>query len=92
MHIGTRLSLHTMVAYFPGDRASGILLSYVTVSDVISHNAIAVYAILKKIIPIIKEDYPVNKKPHYLTDSPTSQYRNKTIFQVIVDHETDFGM
>lgn len=86
------VSLHTMVAYFPGDRASGILLSYVTVSDVISHNAIAVYAILKKIIPIIKEDYPVNKKPHYLTDSPTSQYRNKTIFQVLVDHETDFGM
>lgn len=43
-------------------------------------------------ILIIKEDYPVTKKIHYLTDSPTSQYRNKTIFQVLVDHETDFGM
>lgn len=86
------VSLHTMVAYFPGDRAPRNLQSYVAVSDVISHNATAVYAILKKIIPIIKEDYPVTKKIHYLTDSPTSRYRNKTIFQVLVDHETDFGM
>lgn len=86
------VSLHTMVAYFPGDRAPRNLQSYVAVSDVISHNATAVYDILKKIIPIIKEDYPVTKKIHYLTDSLTSQYRNKTIFQVLVDHETDFGM
>lgn len=86
------VSLHTMVAYFSEDRAPRNLQSYVAVSDVISHNATAVYAILKKIIPIIKEDYPVTKKIHYLTDSPTSQYRNKTIFQVLVDHETDFGM
>lgn len=86
------VSLHTMVAYFPEDRAPRNLQSYVAVSDVISHNATAVYAILKKIIPIIKEDYPVTKKIHYLTDSPPSQYRNKTIFQVLVDHETDFGM
>lgn len=86
------VSLHTMVAYFPGDRAPRNLQSYVAVSDVISHNATAVYDILKKIIPIIKEDYPVTKKIHYLTDLLTSQYRNKTIFQVLVDHETDFGM
>lgn len=84
------VSLHTMVAYFPG--APRNLQSYVAVSNVISHNATAVYDILKKIIPIIKEDYPVTKKIHYLTDSLTSQYRNKTIFQVLVDHETDFGM
>lgn len=86
------VSLHTMVAYFPGDRAPRNLQSYVAVSDVISHNATAVYDILKKIMPIIKEDYPVTKKIHYLTDLLTSQYRNKTIFQVLVDHETDFGM
>lgn len=88
------VSLHTMVAYFPGDRAPRILQSYVTVSDVISHNAIAVYVILKKIIPIIKEDYSVNKKPHYLTDSPTSQYRTKQFFKFLltIKHETDFGM
>lgn len=86
------VNIHTMVAYFPGDRAPRNLQSYVAVSDVISHNATAVYDILKKIIPIIKEDYPVTKKIHYLTDLLTSQYRNKTIFQVLVDHETDFGM
>lgn len=75
------VSLCTMVAYFPGDRAPRNLQSYVAVSDVISHNATAVYDILKKIIPIIKEDYPVTKK-----------IQLKTIFQVLVDHETDFRM
>jgi hypothetical protein len=31
-------------------------------------------------------------KIHYLTDSPTSQYRNKTIFKVLTDHNDHFGV
>lgn len=85
------VSLHTMVAYFPGDRIQRSLQCYVAVSDVLSHNATAVFTILKKVLPIIKEDYPLVRKIHYLTDSPTSQYRNKTIFQLLIDHEMEFG-
>ena len=55
------------------------LQSYVAVSDALSHNATAVYTILRKVIPMIKEQYPELRKVHYLTDSPTSQYRNKTV-------------
>ena len=29
---------------------------------------------------------------YYWTDSPTSQYRNKTIFQLIANHEKLFGI
>lgn len=71
------VSLHTMVAYFP-DSIGKSLQSYVAVSDVLSHNATSVYTILHKVFPKIKEDYPGLLKIHYLTDSPTSQYRNKT--------------
>lgn len=50
---------------------------------------LAVYGILKKVLPIIKEDNTAIKKIHYLTDSLTSQYTNITIF-VLVDHDTAF--
>ena len=45
---------------------------------------------LKKLIPINKEEYPDLRTVHYLTDSPTSQYRNKTIFQLVCSHEEEF--
>ncbi|KAK3104833.1 hypothetical protein FSP39_011252 [Pinctada imbricata] len=82
------VSLHTMVVYFP----NGDVKSVVGVSDVLSHNATAVITILHKIIPQIKNDYPQLRKIHYLTDSPTSQYRNKTIFQFILEHGDEFGV
>lgn len=83
--------LHTMVVYFPGSHTKK-LQSIVAVSDLIHHNATAVHTILKKIIPIIKADYPTLSTIHYLSDSPTSQYRNRYIFQILVHHEQEFGI
>lgn len=85
------ISLHTMVVYYPTGTDNKIQ-SYVAASDVLSHNATAVYTILKKMIAIMKEDNPNLKRIHYLSDSPTSQYRNKTIFQFIAMHDQEFGM
>lgn len=85
------VSLHTMVAYFPQQHDQR-LQSYVAVSDVLSHNATVVYTILKNLIPQLKTEYPAMSKIHYLTDSPTSQYRNKTIFKLLTDHNDDFGV
>jgi DNA-binding transcriptional regulator GbsR (MarR family) len=85
------VSLLTMVAYFP-QQLDQRLQSYVAVSDVLSHNATVVYTILKKLIPQLKTVYPAMSKIHYLTDSPTSQYRNKTIFKVLTDHNDHFGV
>jgi len=59
---------------------------------VIFHNASAVYAILLKLIPQLKEECKDLKTIHYLTDSPTSQYRNRTIFQFIAQHQDEFGI
>ena len=85
------VSLHTMVAYFPDGNVKTIQ-SYVAISNVQTHNATAVYCILQKVMPLLKEECPNLVRIHYLTDSPTSQYRNKTIFQVLCDHEEDFGI
>ena len=39
----------------------------------------------------MKNEYPGLEMVHYLTDSPTSQYRNKTIFNLVCEHETVVG-
>ncbi|KAL3862597.1 hypothetical protein ACJMK2_008554 [Sinanodonta woodiana] len=67
------------------------LQSFVGSSDVLCHNATVVYTILKKLIPMLQSTYPSIKTIHYLTNSPTSQYRNKTIFKILADHNEDFG-
>ena len=80
-----------MVVYFPKSQGQR-LQSFVGVSDVLCHNATVVYTILKKLIPMLQSTYPSIKTIHYLTDSPTSQYRNKTIFKILADHNEDFGI
>lgn len=55
-----------------------------------SHNATSVYTILRKFIPTLQNENPNLKTVHYLCDSPTSQYRNKTILQFIANREAEF--
>ena len=81
------ISLHTMVVYSESE-----VQSYVAISDVLTHNASVVYCIIQKFVPLLKEKYPDLKKIHYLTDSPTSQYRNKTVFEILCHHNSDFGV
>ncbi|XP_069139329.1 uncharacterized protein [Argopecten irradians] len=86
------VSLHTMVVYYRPDEDERGMQSYVAISDVLSHNAVSVYAVLLKLIPHIKGLVPNLSTIHYLTDSPTSQYRNKTIFRLISMHKDEFGV
>ena len=85
------VSLHTMVAYLPSncDKTKQCL---VAASGSLQHNAAAVCCILQKCVPLLKEEVPNLKCIHYLTDSPTSQYRNKTVFQFLCDHQEEFGV
>ncbi|KAL3842294.1 hypothetical protein ACJMK2_020324 [Sinanodonta woodiana] len=85
------VSLHTMAVYFPKSQGQR-LQSFVGVSDVLCHNATVVYTILKKLVPMLQSTYPSIKTIHYLTNSPRSQYRNKTIFKILADHNEDFGI
>ena len=52
----------------------------------------SVYTILKKLISELKMLVPDIRRIHYLTDSPTSQYRNKSIFRLILTHKEEFGV
>ena len=82
------VTLHTSVVYYPDESHK----SYVAISDEMGHNASTVHAILKKLITLLKNENKNLNLIHYLTDSPTSQYRNKTIFQLISHHYEEFGL
>jgi hypothetical protein len=85
------ISLHTTVAYFPESEENPVQ-SYVAIPDNLGYNEIVVYYILQKVVPLLKSHFSALKKLHYLTNSPSSQYRNKTIFHLVCDHEEEFGI
>ena len=62
------------------------------VSNESRHDAIFVYKLIGKLVPLLKEIFPNLEMVHYRTDSPTSQYRNCTIFQIISCHKEYFDI
>jgi len=54
-----------------------------TLSECLDHGPAAVWAHLQPIFQFIKRTVPQITIVHFLTDSPTTQYRNKTIFFLI---------
>ena len=66
--------------------------SFVFISNESRHDAIFVYTLVGKLVPLLKEVVPDLEMVHYWTDSPTSQYRNHTIFKIISCHKEYFGV
>ena len=82
------VAIHTGVMYYNCNSHQNI----VTISDDLTHNTTSVYAIIKKMMPEVRKLVPNLSKVYYLSDSPTSQYRNKTIFQIVSYYKEDFGV
>lgn len=85
-HFGSsriQITLHTSVIYFLDE--DGILKhqSFCTVSDCCRHDVSAVWAHIIPILEYIVKICPFLHSIHFLSDSPSSQYRNKKIFHVI---------
>jgi hypothetical protein len=50
------------------------------------------YLTLLPEVSLFKKEHPNLQAIHYLSDSPTSQYRNKTMFQFVSMHEEEFAI
>ena len=90
-----QVTLHPVVFYYKSNDGSQEIQhkSCIIISDCMVHNASTVVAFIKEvIIQKVKEICPDVNFLHYWSDSPTSQYRNKTIFYVIAHHKKLFGM
>ena len=81
----TCVTLYPVVVYYTGDeqlKHSSIVL----ISDTLAHNAASVAAFLDTVVFEVRRIVPYVKVIHYWTDSPTSQYRNKLIFDIVANH------
>lgn len=86
-----QVSLHTSVAY-THNFTSGFVtpISFCTVSNCLRHDAPAIWAHLVPLIQHVIEVNPLIETLHFLSDSPSSQYRNKYMFFVISQICQDF--
>ena len=66
--------------------------SVVLLSDENDHTAPTVFAFLKKLIAWIRDNFKDVTSIHYISDSPTSQYRNCSIFKILSVHKQMFGI
>ena len=83
----TSVTIHPVVIYFR-DNNELKHNSLVLVSDTLHHNASTVATFLDTVISEVKQIVPNVTVCHYWTDSPTSQYRNKLIFDVVANHKS----
>lgn len=84
IHFGvncSQISLHTTMIYFK-KRYSSILftISFCAMSENLEHGTAAVWAHLKPIFRFVNSNLSKVSSIHFLTDGPSSQYQNKTIF------------
>ena len=86
-------TLHPVVMFYKLDSDSELRhKSLVFVSDETAHYASTVYAFIQELMPHVKEHVPDATLVHYISDSPTSQYRNKHMMYIVSCHDNLFGI
>lgn len=79
-----QITLHTCEIYFKKDAYSQVSSkSMCTLSQSLDHGPHAVWAHLQPVFQMIKNTVPKIKAVHFLSDSPATQYRNRTIFYLL---------
>ena len=71
-----QVTIHPAVFHFKAPDGTLQHKSVLVVSDETSHKAQTVYAFMKALMGWVKGNLPQIETLHYLSDSPTSQYRN----------------
>ena len=71
------ITIHPFVIHY---QQGGMLQTkcYCAVSDDLVHTFAAVLAFLKKLIPLVKTEIPSLRCIHFVSDSPVTQYRNRS--------------
>lgn len=78
------LTLHTVVVYYrPSEDQNIEAVSYCTVSSNIRHDPVAICVHLDPVLSAIKEKVHDIKTIYFLSDSPTTQYRNRKMFYLM---------
>lgn len=84
-HFGSsrqQLTLHTSVVYYIKDGKLHTQ-SYCTISECLRHDAVAIWEHLQPILRFLENEVPGVTTFHFLTDSPSAQYRNRKMFYIM---------
>lgn len=91
----TQVTIHASVLYFYNEKGELEYISFIHVSGVNQHNKSMVQAILDQVWTVdmkhLIEELDISHV-HYYSDSPTSQYRNRWMFQYIESHKERYGI
>lgn len=88
-HFGSskpQVSLHTVVVYYRKTDNSNSNISYCTISNSLRHDPSAICVHLGYIFEDIKSLVPTIRHVNFLSDGPSTQYRNKKMFYLIATH------
>ncbi|CAC5390838.1 unnamed protein product [Mytilus coruscus] len=89
----TMVTIHPIVVYFRNIENGKIEhKSFAMISDELSHTAAAVLAFLRSLLSKLHELVPNMSCVHYISDSQTSQYRNRYIFNVVAEYVSLFNV
>lgn len=79
-----QISLHTGVLYYVSSHNKELTCkSFCTLSKNIKHDASAIWAHLEPVLKMAQDLVPTLTTIHFLSDSPSSQYRNRSIFYMM---------
>jgi hypothetical protein len=88
MHLGSskkQISLHTGVAY-----TAEKTLSFCTVSDCLQYGPCSIWAHLQPVLEYLRQETGTTVI-HFISDGPTTQYRNKLNFYLLANKIFDVG-
>nr|CAH7735787.1 unnamed protein product [Callosobruchus chinensis] len=75
----SQITLHTVVWYYQSDGEIQAN-SFCSLSDNLRHDPASILAHLNPLFKIIKDTFPAVNNVHFVSDGPTTQYKNKTMF------------
>lgn len=81
-----QVSLHTGVLYYKNSKEETgppLTKSFCTMSQCLNHDASAVWAHITPVLDLAQQLIPSLTTIHFVSDSPSSQYRNRFIFYML---------
>lgn len=84
-----QISLHTVVWYYKSENGEIVKKSFCSLSENTRHDPIGILVHLQPLFQKILDTFITLKKVHFLSDGPTTQYRNRNMFFIFATKFVD---
>jgi len=87
-----QVTIHPFSIYYKDDKNELKLKSFVSMSECLCHDTVAVHLFQRQLVQYIKSDLQGIEKIIYFSDGASGQYKNKKNFINLTHHEQDFKL